>query len=182
MFTQTICLKWVYELEGVNNNGERCYIVLLWRSRNILWTTKLYWTFHQHESELTMIEFPILGELVLLKVYHDRLLIDINDITYTWHTGSPLTSQAGWCLLKRRQSADNKEPRDLILPLYIQRRKETENLPLKMRKVVCGRSSNQCSPLRRALTTDTCMLKTTTRTFGVNYNWAVHIFSYSPSI
>lgn len=27
---------------------------------------------------------------------------------------------------------------------------KSENLPLKMRKVVCGRSSNQCSPLRRA--------------------------------
>lgn len=28
--------------------------------------------------------------------------------------------------------------------------RETHNLPLKMRKVVCGSSSNQCSPLRLA--------------------------------
>lgn len=115
-------------------------------------------------------------------VIAEESLADINDITYTWHTGSPLISQAGWCLLKQRQSADNKELRDLILPSYIQRRKETENLPLKMRKVVCGRSSNQCSPLRRALTTDTCMSKTTTRTFGVDHNWAVQMFCFLPSI
>ena len=125
---------------------------------------------------------PLIGLSWQIVVTAEESGADINDFTYTWHTGSLLTSQAGWCLLKRRESADNKELRDWLLQLYIQTRKETENLPLKMRKVVCGRSSNQCSPLRRALTTDTCMLKTTTGTFGVNYNWTVQMFSFLPSI
>ena len=32
-------------------SGECCYAILLWSSRNVLWTTKLHLTLHQHEGE-----------------------------------------------------------------------------------------------------------------------------------
>lgn len=49
---------------------------------------------------------------------------------------------------RRKKSRDNQE-RVVDVFLWVNRiGRESE--PLKMRKVVWGRSSNQCSPLRRA--------------------------------
>ena len=52
--------------------AECCDAVLLWSSRNVLWTTKHQLTFHQHEGEEVMAEVKFLGELFLyVHVAHD---------------------------------------------------------------------------------------------------------------